>query len=207
MFKAILKTKDFAEGDFRNRQAVKAWTAGLRPALLLLSLFLSGCTLIPEGVVAVRGFDLQRYLGTWYEIARLDHSFEKGLTHVRADYTLNEDGTLRVLNRGFDAQTKKWKQAEGQGRFAAEPDLGRLKVSFFGPFYGGYNILALDERDDGYALVCGNDRSYLWILARRPELPEAVVTSLVQKAKALGFATDVLLFVDQDPRTLPPGTQ
>jgi apolipoprotein D and lipocalin family protein len=179
----------------------------MKKALLLLLFYLSGCTLTPEGIIAVRGFNLQRYLGTWYEIARLDHSFERGLTHVRADYKLYDDGTLQVLNRGFDPQTKKWKAVEGRGRFAVEPDLGRLKVSFFGPFYGGYNILALDDRDYAYALVCGSDRSYLWILARRPELPDAVIASLVQKAKALGFATDALLFVEQDPRTLPPGVQ
>jgi apolipoprotein D and lipocalin family protein len=179
----------------------------MKKFLLLPLLCLSGCTLIPEGVVAVRGFDMQRYLGTWYEIARLDHSFERGLTHVRADYSLKDDGTLRVLNRGFDPRARKWKQAEGRGRFAADPDLGRLKVSFFGPFYGGYNILALDERDYTYALVCGNDRSYLWILARRPDVPEAVVASLVQKARSLGFATEALLFVEQDPQALPPGAQ
>jgi apolipoprotein D and lipocalin family protein len=178
-----------------------------RIRLLGLSLVLAalwGCTLIPEGVVAIRGFDLNRYLGTWYEIARLDHSFERGLTHVRAHYRLDGKGGVIVLNQGFDPQEGRWKEALGKGRFVAEPNLGRLKVSFFGPFYGGYNLLTLDG-DYRHALVCGNDRSYLWILAREPSLPQATVTALVAQAKALGFPTEGLIYVNQDPRALPPG--
>lgn len=168
----------------------------------LLLCALCGCVQIPKDTTAVTGFDAQRYLGTWYEIARLDHFFERGLTHVSAEYSLKPDGSLRVVNRGFDPQQKTWKGIEGRAFFVADPGLGRLKVSFFRPFYGGYNILALDQRDYAYALVCGNNRSYLWILARQPTLPKAVLDDLTQQAKALGFDTNALIYVRQD---LPPG--
>ncbi len=157
--------------------------------LLLLLVGLCSCAGIPKGIIAVEGFDVQRYLGTWYEIARLDHSFERGLSEVTAVYSLNADGSLRVVNRGFDASKNKWKEAVGKARFVSRPDLGRLKVSFFGPFYGGYNIIEIDERYS-QVLICGNSTSYLWILAREPQLPEEVLTSLTQKAKSLGFETD-----------------
>jgi apolipoprotein D and lipocalin family protein len=169
----------------------------MKRALCLLLIGLFGCARIPEGVIAVKGFDVHRYLGTWYEIARLDHSFERGLIYVTATYSLNEDGSLSVVNRGFDPGLNRWKEAQGRAHFVSEPDQGRLKVSFFRPFYGGYNILEIDDRNYSYALVCGNSRSYLWILARHPELPETVITSLTKKAETLGFETDGLIFVQQ----------
>jgi apolipoprotein D and lipocalin family protein len=167
-------------------------------SLCLLLFVLCGCAQIPGGVVAVKGFDVQRYLGTWYEIARLDHSFERGLINVTAIYSLNNDGSLRVVNRGFNPKLNRWKEAEGRAHFISGSDLGRLKVSFFGPFYGGYNILEIDEHNYSYALICGNSRSYLWILARQPKLSEAVTASLTQKAKNLGFDTDALIYVQQN---------
>jgi apolipoprotein D and lipocalin family protein len=163
-----------------------------------LLLFLSGCTGIPENVTAVRGFDVNRYLGTWYEIARLDHSFERGLEQVTANYSLREDGGVRVKNRGFDVKSGKWKEAVGRAYFLKDPGTGMLKVSFFGPFYGGYNIIALDQENYSYSLVCGPDRSYLWILGRQPVLDETIKTELIQKAKDLGFETDKLIFVRQE---------
>lgn len=170
----------------------------MKTALCILMSALCGCAQIPAGVEAVRGFDVQRYLGTWYEIARLDHSFERGLINVTATYSLNKDGSLRVVNRGFDPKVNRWKEVEGRGYFVTGRDAGRLKVSFFGPFYGGYNIIELDKSDYSYALVCGNTRSYLWILAREPELPEAVLASLTQKAQSLGFDTGALIYVRQE---------
>ncbi|HYA85743.1 MAG TPA: lipocalin family protein [Nitrospirota bacterium] len=161
--------------------------------MLLIGLF--GCAQIPKGVNAVKGFDVQRYLGTWYEIARLDHSFERGLTNVTAAYSLNEDGTLKIVNRGFDPKLNRWKEATGKAHFVSGPDLGSLKVSFFGPFYSGYNIVAIDERDYAYALICGDSRSYLWLLSRQPKLSGPVVASLVQLAKNLGFETERLIYV------------
>jgi apolipoprotein D and lipocalin family protein len=169
----------------------------MKKILCMLLFALCGCARIPEGIVAIKGFEVQRYLGTWYEIARLDHSFERGLINVSATYSLNQDGSLRVVNRGFDPVKNRWKEAVGRARFVSGPDLGRLKVSFFGPFYGGYNIIELDQSGYSYVLICGNDRSYLWILAREPRLPDAVKTSLVNKAKDLGFAVDSLIYVQQ----------
>jgi apolipoprotein D and lipocalin family protein len=163
-----------------------------------LLLFLSCCTAIPENVTAVRGFDVNRYLGTWYEIARLDHRFEKGLEQVTAEYSLREDGGVCVKNRGFDVKANKWKEAVGKAYFLKDPGTGMLKVSFFGPFYGGYNIIALDQVNYSYSLVCGPDRSYLWILARQPVLDESIKTDLIDKAKALGFKTEKLIFVHQE---------
>ncbi len=169
--------------------------------LWLFLLGLCGCAQIPEGVVAIKGFDVNRYLGTWYEIARLDHSFERGLVNVSATYSLNADGSVRIVNRGFDPKLNRWKEAEGRARFISGSDLGQLKVSFFGPFYGGYNIFGLDERDYSYALICGNTKSYLWILAKQSELPKTVLTSLTQKAKSLGFDTDALIYVAQEKKS------
>lgn len=170
----------------------------MKKTLFLLLFGLFGCAQIPDGVTAVKGFDVQRYMGTWYEIARLDHSFERGLVNVTATYSLNGDGSLRVVNRGFDPKLKRWKEAVGKAYFVSGSDRGRLKVSFFGPFYGGYNILEIDENNYSYALICGNSRSYLWILARRPELPEMVRATLTRKAKSLGFDTGSLIYVQQE---------
>lgn len=157
--------------------------------------WLTGCVGVPEGVETVRGFEMDRYLGKWYEIARLDHSFERGLNKVSAEYSLRDDGGVKVINRGFNPIKNEWNEAEGKAYFVGEPDVGQLKVSFFGPFYGAYNILALDKVEYQYSLVAGPDRSYLWILARSPDLDQAVINSLVQKAKGLGFPTDDLIFV------------
>jgi apolipoprotein D and lipocalin family protein len=170
----------------------------MKRILCLILLGMCGCAQIPKGVVPVTGFDVQRYLGTWYEIARLDHSFERGLINVSATYSLNDNGSLRVVNRGFDPKRNRWKQAEGRAYFVSRPDIGSLKVSFFWPFYGGYNILDLDEQNYSYVLLCGNSRSYLWILAREPQLSDAVTASLIQKAKNLDFDTDALIYVQQD---------
>ena len=161
---------------------------------LLCALFVSGCASIPEGVEAVGGFDLGRYLGVWHEIARLDHSFERGLVNVTAEYSMRPDGGVRVLNKGYDPVKKKWKTAEGKAYFTGDPAVGRLKVSFFGPFYGGYNIVELDKAGYSYSLVAGPNRSYLWILARSPEPPAADLERLKARAAALGFDTGKLVY-------------
>lgn len=163
---------------------------------------LYGCTGMPENVKVVEGFEIDRYLGRWYEIARLDHSFERGLSHVTATYSRREDGGILVINRGYDIQTGQWNEAMGKAYSLGEPGQGRLKVSFFGPFYGGYNILLLDHQDYSYSLVAGPDRDFLWLLARQPQLPEATLRRLVSEANRLGFDTDKLIYVDHSP--LPP---
>jgi apolipoprotein D and lipocalin family protein len=167
----------------------------IRKSVWFLFIFLAGCVGMPDYVTPVKGFDVQRYLGLWYEIARLDHSFERGLEKITAHYSLAADGSLRVINRGFNPASNQWKEAVGKGSFIENADTGRLKVSFFGPFYGSYNIIALDQQHYSYALVCGPSRSYLWILAREPRLETSIKTELIGKAKALGFETQTLIHV------------
>lgn len=169
----------------------------LSAGFFALCLFvLGGCTGLPENVQPVKNFQLERYLGRWYEIARLDHSFERGLSRVTAEYSLNDDGTVRVVNRGYSAEDGGWRQAEGRAKFVADQNTGHLKVSFFGPFYASYVVVALDE-NYRHALVAGYNKSYLWILSREPEMPAAEVQGLVAKAKSLGFPADQLIFVEQ----------
>ena len=168
----------------------------MKTLFLLIITLLTGCTGIPEGITVVDGFEINRYLGTWYEIARLDHRFERGLENISATYTLRDDGGVDVLNKGWDTKAGEWHEAQGKAYFVGQPDKGRLKVSFFGPFYGGYNIIELDKKDYAYSMVSGPDRSYLWILSRTKHLPETTLQALIGRAKALGFATDKLIFAN-----------
>ena len=165
---------------------------------IVLVLFLMGCVGIPENVKPVDNFKLEKYLGKWYEIARLDHSFERGLTRISADYSLRDDGGVRVLNRGYSPKDNLWKETEGKAYFVKGSDQGYLKVSFFGPFYGSYIVFELDHENYEYSLVCGPNKSYLWILARAPLLKEDIKGILIAKAAALGFDTSRLIFVDHD---------
>jgi len=158
----------------------------------------AGCVGPPSGIKPVEGFDLNRYLGKWYEIARLDHRFERGMTNVSAIYTKREDDGIAVVNRGFVPKTGEWKTVEGKARFVEDPRKGSLKVSFFGPFYGGYHVLALDRESYQYAMVCGPNRSYLWILARQRTLSAPTLDRLTEKARELGFAVDELIYVVHD---------
>ncbi|MCU0822063.1 MAG: lipocalin family protein [Spirochaetes bacterium] len=170
----------------------------LKKLIPMLCLLIPACGGgIPYGVNAVDGFDVSRYLGTWYEIARLDHSFERGLTNVTAEYIARDDGGIDVLNKGYDRVKLKWKEARGRAYFTGEKTRGMLKVSFFRPFYGGYNILALDKDNYSYSLVCGPDKSYLWILARTKKLDDPVMNRLIDSARTLGFPTDKLIIVEQ----------
>ena len=166
-------------------------------ATLFLTL-LSSCTSSPDGVGVVTGFEIDRYLGTWYEVARLDHSFERGLSAVTANYSLRDDDGVRVVNRGYNDQSGEWDEAIGKAYFTGASNIGQLKVSFFGPFYGGYNIVEQDKSDYQYSLVAGPDRDYLWILSRTPKIEPNILQSLVNKARKLGFATDELIFVRHD---------
>ena len=165
---------------------------------MFICLLLGGCAGLPEGVQPVQDFTLERFLGTWYEIARLDHSFERGLSKVTAEYSLNDDGTVKVVNRGFSGQKGTWKSAEGKARFVESEDLGYLKVSFFGPFYGSYIVAELDKETYQYALISGPNKKYLWLLARTPEMENGAKTLLIARAKDLGFAVDSLIYVDHD---------
>lgn len=173
--------------------------------LCLLMLLLGGCTGAPQGVSPVTGFELERYLGTWYEIARLDHRFERGLTNVMATYSLREGGGISVVNRGYDPEVEEWQEAQGKAYFLDDETVGMLEVSFFGPFYGGYNIIALDFEDYAWSMVAGPDRSYLWILARSPKLPDATLERLIAEARALDFPVEGLIRVSHDLPTPPDG--
>ena len=172
----------------------------MKKLLIVLILILAGCVSMPENITPVDHFNLERYLGKWYEIARLDHSFERGLTSVSAEYSLRPDGGVRVINRGYSEKDNKWKEIEGKGYSVDRKDVGFLKVSFFGPFYGSYVIIDLDRENYSYALVCGPDKSYLWILARAPRLDEGIKKRLVEKAALLGFKTDKLIYVRHDDK-------
>ena len=166
-------------------------------ALLTLSLLFGGCVSAPKGVTPVQNFQLENYLGTWYEIARLDHTFERGLEQVSAQYSLRDDGGVRVLNRGFSPENGTWKDAEGKAYFVDTPQTGHLKVSFFGPFYGGYIIFDLDHENYQHAFVSGNTQDYLWLLSRTPQVDEDVRARFIERASALGFATEELIWVEQ----------
>jgi len=167
--------------------------------LLVLSFsLLEGCVGIPEDVEPVNNFKIERYLGKWYEIARLDHSFERGLSQVTANYNMRSDGGIKVINRGYSAEKNSWKQAEGKAYFVENSDLGYLKVSFFGPFYGAYIVFELDHENYQYSLVSGPDKSYLWILSRSPKIKENTKNMLIKRAKELGFDTSKLIYVEHE---------
>ena len=163
--------------------------------LILLAAGLSfvGCRSIPKNMEPVGNFDLQRYLGKWYEIARFDFTFERNLSQVTAEYSMNKDGSVQVVNRGFNYAKNDWQQAVGRARFRGSPRVGALEVSFFGPFYGGYNIIALDENYE-YALVAGKDLNYLWILSRTSTMPSDILTEYLILAESLGFDIDNLVW-------------
>ncbi|RKR06846.1 apolipoprotein D and lipocalin family protein [Kushneria sinocarnis] len=172
--------------------------ADLKGMMYGLVTALGGETRIPEGAHAVTDFDMQRYLGRWYEIARLDHSFERELTHVTATYELREDGDIEVINRGFSTTEQKWDEARGRARFETDDHrLGRLRVTFFGPFYAGYNVLWVDEHYQ-HAVVAGPTHDYLWLLARTPQPAERAYHAMLEQARANGFDVARLLRVGHD---------
>lgn len=174
------------------RKRFAAWAKALATVLA------TGCVGIPENIKPVDTFDATRYLGKWYEIARLDHSFERGLTRVTATYSLRDGGGLEVMNRGWSARKQIWKTATGKAFFVQNPHQGYLKVSFFGPFYGSYIVFNLDQVGYQYALVAGPNKSYLWLLSRTPTMNPAKQRELIAEAQALGFDTEKLVFVEQD---------
>ena len=171
--------------------------AMLSVALLICScLSLQGCTGVPDGVTPVTPFELNRYLGEWHEIARLDHRFERGLTEVTANYSLRDDGGVKVINRGFNAQENQWQQAEGKAYFVGDSNTGALKVSFFGPFYGGYNIAKLSD-DYSVALVVGPSTDYAWLLARSKTPAQALCDDYMTFAQNLGIAAKQWIWLQQ----------
>lgn len=168
----------------------------MRKWILSLSLLLTACTSVPEGVEPVTGFDIERYQGKWYEIARLDHDFEAGLSDVTAEYAINDDGTVAVINRGFDKDASEWQVADGKAKFVKDTETARLKVSFFGPFYGSYVVFGLDKANYQYAFVAGPSHDYLWLLARDPQVSESVRNEFIDAAAQAGFQTEKLIWVE-----------
>ncbi|MFT7299663.1 MAG: apolipoprotein D and lipocalin family protein [Porticoccus sp.] len=163
---------------------------------IVLLLGLSGCIGIPDGIEPIQGFEVNRYLGKWYEIARLDHTFERGLQRVTADYSMRKDGGIKVINRGFDQKSHIWDEAEGKAYFVKDTKTGHLKVSFFGPFYASYIIFGLGN-DYEYSLVTSSNRSYLWLLSRTPVIDETLKNDLTKRMADLGFEKQSLIFVEQ----------
>lgn len=167
---------------------------------LAIIMLLSSCASIPDKATPVENFDLSRYLGTWYEVARFDFRFEKDLDNTMAQYSMDDKGNVIVVNSGYNYVKKEWTSAEGKAKFRGEDSVAALKVSFFGPFYSGYNVIALDE-DYQYALVAGKDLSYLWILSREKSIPDAIKTEYLKVAEAIGYDTSDLIWVEHNKQS------
>jgi apolipoprotein D and lipocalin family protein len=171
---------------------------------VILSIFtmitFQSCTTVPKGAVIVTSFDKERYLGKWYEIARMDFRFERNLSNTTANYSLEQDGKIKVINRGFNYVTNKWDQAEGKAKFAGAPEEAKLKVSFFGPFYSPYNVIALDG-EYKYALVAGKNLKYLWILSRETAIPDEIKQKYLKIAREIGFNVSELIWVEHNKKS------
>jgi len=175
---------------------------GLLAFSALLLLGFNSCSSIPEKAEPVSNFDVNQYTGLWYEIARIDFKHERNMDNVTAQYSLNDDGSIKVLNSGYDYKKEKWEKAEGKAKFRGENNVGALKVSFFGPFYSGYNVIALDDNYQ-YALVAGKDLDYLWILSRTKTIPETVKETYLRIAQEAGYDTNRLIWVSQNRTDSP----
>lgn len=165
--------------------------------LIAMTLLISACsTTLDADVVPVSNFEADRYLGKWYEIARIENRFEKGLSQVTAEYSRRDDGGIKVVNRGFEAEDNEWDEANGKAFFVDDLDIGHLKVSFFGPFYGPYVVFELDP-DYRYSFVTNHNKKYLWLLSRTPEVSEDVKARFMNRINEMGFKTDKLIWVEQ----------
>ncbi|MFD1768934.1 lipocalin family protein [Sphingobacterium suaedae] len=174
-----------------------------KKSLLLLTAVAAGTTLynilkpVRSTVPVVQGFKKEKYLGDWYEIARIDFYWEKNLKNVMATYSLDDEGSIKVLNQGYDMVKEKYKQSIGKAKFIRNEDEGALKVSFFGPFYSGYNVVMIDE-DYDYALVFGENLDYMWILSRSKQIPDEIKERYLNYARQCGYKVDRLVWTEQD---------
>lgn len=169
-------------------------SVAIASCLLLIS---SSLTFKESDIAAVKPFDANKYLGKWFEIARLDYSWEKNLDNVTATYSLREDGMIKVDNKGYNTKKEKWEESVGKAKPNGDPKEGRLKVSFFGPFYSEYNVVAVDDNYQ-YALVAGENTKYLWILSRQKTIPDSIKETYLKKAQSLGYNTDKLIWVNHN---------
>ena len=168
--------------------------------LLLAGIIMTGlysCATIPKGAAAVKPFDKERYLGKWYEIARKDFKYERDLSNTTAEYSLNDNGTIKVDNQGYNTKKGEWTQALGKAKFVREENIAMLKVSFFGPFYSGYNVIAIDD-EYRYALVAGKSPKYLWILSRETNIPMEIKDKYLKIAEEIGYNTTDLIWIKHD---------
>lgn len=167
--------------------------------LVLISavlLSLNSCSFgVPKGGEAIKNFDSEKYLGQWYEIARFDSRFEKDLNQVTATYSSLENGNIKVVNRGYNYKKLEWSESEGEAKFLKDKNIAELKVSFFKPFWGSYNVIDIDE-DYKYALVVGSDTDNMWILSREKTIPESYKQRFLAKANSLGFKIENLVWVE-----------
>ena len=161
---------------------------------------LFSCSTIPDGVTAVQPFNKDRYLGKWYEIARIDFKFERNLNNTTAEYSLNNNGTIKVVNKGYDTTKKEWKSAAGTAKFVRGENVAMLKVSFFGPFYSGYNVIAIDK-EYKYALIAGKNLKYLWVLSRNTAIPDDVRKNYLELAKRVGYNINELIWIKHDKQS------
>ena len=180
----------------RRRNWLRQTRAIAIAVLCLCAVHLAGCVKVPAGLVPVSPFDVQRYSGTWYEIARFEHSFERGLEQVTARYSIRADGSIEVVNRGYNPEKQRWDEAVATAYPARGADEGFLRVSFFWPFYAAYVVFEIDE-DYQYAFVTSSSRDYLWLLARKPHVDPELRERFIERAGALGFDVEALHFVKQ----------
>lgn len=162
---------------------------------MLLTIVLFGCK-TNKNLPTVSSLDLKKYMGTWYEIARFDHSFERNLTCVSATYSLKENGGVKVLNRGFNSKKIKWETATGKAKVPNNDKPGEIKVSFFGPFYGDYFVMKLDDEYQ-HVLVGSPTRDYLWVLSREKEMPQEIYTQYLEIATKNDFDVARLQKINQ----------
>lgn len=177
----------------KNRNCVLSLLA--LAVILTLSIYLLvGCSQkLSVDNTAVATLVLSRYMGKWYEVARLDHRFERGMQQCTATYLPQANGTIKVVNQGL--KNGEWKISEGKAKLTDKQ--GLLRVSFFGPFYSDYRILMLAP-DYSYALVGGDNDNYLWILSRTPQLPKQARDQLLAEANRRGYNTSALIWVNQN---------
>jgi apolipoprotein D and lipocalin family protein len=166
-------------------------------SIALLAFGVFGCASSPSKFNGVVGFDKERYLGKWYEVARFDFRFEKDLNNTTAEYSLAKDGSIKVINRGYNYKKLKPAEATGKARFRGSDTVAELEVSFFGPFYGAYNVIALDSNYQ-YALIAGSSNEYLWVLSRTTEIPGQTRREYMEIAKNNGFDTTRLIWVEHN---------